>query len=176
MSSDLERTLKIDPREVARRVGRFERTCREAGVKLTHQRREVFREVAGTGDHPDAEAVFRGVRRRIPSISLDTVYRALRLLADLGAISTLGTPRNRARFDANLDRHHHFVCRRCGLTRDFTSAELDGLELPDAVRDLGRVETTRVEVRGVCRRCAAAPPGERPETSEEKTKGAERDG
>ena len=141
-------------REIERRMMCFEQVCRSAGVKLTHQRMEIFREVAQNGDHPDAETVYRGVRKRIPTMSLDTVYRALGLLSDLGLVTTLGLPRERTRFDANLRRHHHFVCRRCGLTRDFYSDTLDELRLPRSVRAVGSVETTHVEARGVCRRCA----------------------
>jgi Fur family peroxide stress response transcriptional regulator len=135
-------------------MARFERVCREDGVRLTHQRLEIFREVAQAHDHPDAEAVYRRVRERMPTVSLDTVYRTLWLLNDHHLIRTLGPSRERTRFDANLDRHHHFVCVRCGATRDFTSRELDDLELPSSARALGRIEATRVEVRGVCRECA----------------------
>ncbi len=135
-------------------MARFEQACRSAGVKLTHQRIEVFREVAESGDHPDAETIHRGVRERIPTMSLDTVYRTLWLLSDLGLITTLGPSRERTRFDANLRRHHHFVCLRCGLTRDFYSDAFDELRLPQSVRALGRVEATHVEARGVCRECA----------------------
>lgn len=133
---------------------RFEQVCRGAGVKLTHQRMEIFREVAQSSAHPDAEAVYRGVRERVPTVSLDTVYRALWLLADLGLITTLGSSRESTRFDANLDRHHHFVCVRCGLTRDFYSDAFDALELPRSLETIGRVETTHVEARGLCRDCA----------------------
>jgi Fur family peroxide stress response transcriptional regulator len=149
--------LKTDAKESARRIKRFERVCRDAGVKVTHQRAEIFRYLAQSGRHPDAEAVFRGVRKRVPTISLDTVYRTLWLLTDLGLITTLGPPRERARFDANLRRHHHFVCRRCGLISDFYSPTLDELELPEAVDALGLVETTHVEAEGVCRSCASQP-------------------
>jgi Fur family peroxide stress response transcriptional regulator len=146
--------MKTDKREIECRMIRFEQVCRTAGVKLTHQRMEIFREVARTGDHPDAETVYRGVRRRIPTMSLDTVYRALWLLGDLGLVKTLGSARERARFDANLSRHHHFVCRRCGMVRDFYSDAFDELRLPRSIKEIGRVETTHVEARGVCRACA----------------------
>jgi len=135
-------------------MARFEDVCREAGVRLTHQRLEIFREVARADDHPDAETVYRRVRERMPTVSLDTVYRTLWLLNEHDLIRTLGPSRERTRFDANLHRHHHFVCVRCGATRDFTSRELDDLELPSSATALGRIETTRVEVRGVCRECA----------------------
>ncbi len=150
--------MTTESSETHRRMARFEEVCREAGVKLTHQRMEVFREVARSGDHPDAETIFRGVRARIPTVSLDTVYRALWLLADLGLVTTLGPSRERTRFDANLTRHHHFVCVRCGLTRDFYSDALDELKLPRSIREIGRVEATHVEARGLCRECARTKP------------------
>jgi Fur family peroxide stress response transcriptional regulator len=147
--------LKTDNSEIARRMKHFEEVCRRAGVKITHQRMEVFRQVAQSGRHPDAGTVFRGVRKRVPTISLDTVYRTLWLLTDHGLIRTLGPPRERARFDANLRRHHHFVCRQCGLITDFYSDALDELQLPEAVAAIGLVETTHVEAEGVCRSCSS---------------------
>ena len=147
---------KPSPREVDRRVARFEEVCRAAGVRLTPQRLEIFREVAQAGDHPDAETVHRRVRRRLPTVSLDTVYRTLWLLNEHDLVTTLGPSRERTRFDANLDRHHHFLCVRCGSTRDFYSEELDELELPRSAKALGRIEATLVEVRGVCRECVGS--------------------
>jgi Fur family peroxide stress response transcriptional regulator len=128
--------------------------CRDAGIRLTCQRLEIFREVARTGEHPDAEMVYKRVRERMPTVSLDTVYRTLWLLIDHDLVTTLGPSRQRTRFDANLSRHHHFVCVRCGSTRDFYSEELDELKLPSSARAFGRIETTRVEARGVCRECS----------------------
>ena len=145
---------KPSKHEVKQRMARFEQVCREARVRLTHQRLEIFREVAQTGDHPDAEMVYKRVRERMPTVSLDTVYRTLWLLNDHGLITTLGPSRERTRFDANLARHHHFVCIRCGLTRDFYSEELDDLKLPRSAKAFGWIEATLVEVRGVCRECA----------------------
>lgn len=141
-------------REVGQRVERFETACREAGLKLTHQRIEIFREVAQSGEHPDADAVFRGVRRRLATVSLDTVYRTLWMLSELKLIKTLGPPHDRTRFDANLSQHHHFVCVRCGLTRDLYSGEFDALKIPSAAKSIGQVETTHVELRGICQACA----------------------
>lgn len=146
--------MKIRKKEVEHRMQHFEQVCRDEGIKLTHQRIEIFREVAQSGDHPDADQVFRLVRERIPTVSLDTVYRTLWLLNDLGLIATLGASRERTRFDANLDIHHHFVCRQCGLTRDFYSNDLDNIALPESVGTFGEIEATHVEVRGICRECA----------------------
>ena len=147
--------MKVSKKDIEQRMARFEEVCRNSGAKLTHQRMEIFREVAQTGDHPDAEKVFQGVRKRMPTVSMDTVYRTLWWLKDLGLVTILGPPRERARFDANLSRHHHFVCTQCGLTRDFISDEFDSLELPDSVLSIGHAEKTQVEVKGICLKCAA---------------------
>lgn len=145
--------MKIKHQEVEQRVKHFASVCRERGIKLTHQRLEIFREVAQTVDHPDADQVFQRVRDRIPTVSLDTVYRNLWLLKDLGLVIALGSSRERTRFDANLTCHHHFVCGKCGFIRDFCSNNLDNIELPDSLGAYGEAEAIHVEVRGVCREC-----------------------
>jgi Fur family peroxide stress response transcriptional regulator len=141
---------------VERRLEHLQATARAAGVKLTHQRLEIFRELASTEEHPDADAIYRAVRRRMPTVSLDTVYRTLWMLHDLGLVTTLGPQRDRVRFDANLDHHHHFSCVRCGLVRDFESEALARLPLPASVAALGRVHDAHVEVRGTCGACQRA--------------------
>ena len=106
---------------VQRRLALWTAAVKASGVKLTHQRLEIFRELAANLDHPEVETVFRAVRVRVPTVSLDTVYRTLWLLHELGLITTLGPRRDGIRFDVNLERHHHFVCVRCGKVRDFVS-------------------------------------------------------
>jgi Fur family peroxide stress response transcriptional regulator len=145
--------MNVKQVEVQRRLVRFKDVCRRAGLKLTHQRMEIFREVARTADHPDAQTVYERVRERIPAMSLDTVYRNLWLLNDLGLIATMGPPRERARFDGNTAAHHHFVCTRCGMASDFYSQEFDDLRPPAEVESMGSVEAVHVELRGLCTRC-----------------------
>ncbi|MGC4066898.1 MAG: transcriptional repressor [Polyangiaceae bacterium] len=70
--------------QIAERLAEFERACQRAGVKVTHQRLEVLREVIQSGEHPSAEAILEGVKVRLPTVLLDTVYRTLWLLTDSG--------------------------------------------------------------------------------------------
>lgn len=149
--------MDIQNNEIDERIRLFKNVCRSKGIKLTHQRLEIFKEIALTKDHPDAENLYKRVRQRMPTVSQDTVYRTLWLLKDLRLINTLGSPRERTRFDANLKQHHHFVCKQCGYTRDFYSDELNNVQLPKAVDDFGHVETTQVEVSGICHNCAKKP-------------------
>lgn len=145
--------MNVETAEVERRLDRFKRSARAAGIKLTHQRLEIFKAVASSLDHPSAESVHQVVRSTTPTVSLDTVYRTLWLLTDLGLLSTLGPRHDAMRFDANMDKHHHFICTRCGLVRDFTSAEFEALQIPEAASQFGQVLGTHVEVRGVCAQC-----------------------
>ncbi len=131
----------------------FQSHCRKAGLKATHQRTEIYRELAASEAHPDAETLFRKVRKRIPAISFDTVYRTLRVLEEKGVISRVGTPLERSRFDANMRRHHHFICETCGLVRDFYSPQFDGLTVPAPAREFGTARSLQVEVRGICHAC-----------------------
>lgn len=146
--------MKVTKKDIEQRMAHFEKASRNSGSKLTHQRLEIFREVAQTGDHPDAEKVYQGVRKRMPTVSMDTVYRTLWWLKDLGLITILGPPRERTRFDANLSHHHHFVCTQCGLTRDFFSDEFDSLKLPNPLLFIGKTEKIQVEAIGLCLKCA----------------------
>jgi Fur family peroxide stress response transcriptional regulator len=146
--------VKVEDQGVDRRLEEFKSVVKEAGVKLTHQRIEIFRAVASSVEHPSAEAVYKTVQRTMPTVSLDTVYRTLWLLTDLGLLTTLGPRQGSVRFDANLEHHHHYLCVRCGLVRDFESTELNALPIPDAVNGFGQVVSAHVEVRGVCAKCA----------------------
>jgi Fur family peroxide stress response transcriptional regulator len=141
--------------KVEHRLEHLKAVAKKAGVKLTHQRLEIFRELAATEEHPNVDSIFRAVQQRMPTVSVDTVYRTLWMLHDLGLVTTLGPQRDGVRFDANLERHHHYVCVRCGLVRDFESADLNALRVPDAVKELGSIADAHVEVRGVCAKCLA---------------------
>ena len=146
--------MKRDADELLRMMDRFEDVVRRAGVKLTQQRIEIFREVARTVDHPDIETVFRGVRKKMPTISLDTVYRTLGLFADLGLVTTVRPLNARVRFDANTNVHHHFICTG-SAARSWISSDrdFDALKVPHAATRLGRVESRHIELRGMCAAC-----------------------
>jgi Fur family peroxide stress response transcriptional regulator len=158
--------MTVSKAEVERRVQAFVQACRRRGMKVTHQRTEIFRELAASVEHPDAETVYQAVCRRVPSISRDTVYRTLATLEVEGLIRKVSPLVERARYDANSDRHHHFICTVCGMVRDFYSEDLDDLPIPPAVKTLGAIESAQVEVRGICSACAQREGKTRPHRSE----------
>ncbi|MGB0749953.1 MAG: Fur family transcriptional regulator [Magnetospiraceae bacterium] len=148
--------MKVSDQEIENRLSHFREKAQQAGVKLTHQRLEILRAVASSLEHPTAETVYRAVRGGMPTVSLDTVYRTLWLLTDLGLLRTLGQRQDGVRFDANVAQHHHYRCINCGMVRDFESADLNALPIPEAVRDFGDVVGTQIEVQGICTACQEA--------------------
>jgi Fur family transcriptional regulator, peroxide stress response regulator len=145
--------MAVPTAEVERRVGLLSQGLRDAGLRLTHQRLEILRVVAADESHPDVEAVYEAVRERVPTISLDTVYRTLATLTERGLITRVSFTAGPARYDANPARHHHFVCTRCGLVRDVSDEELDSIKPTGEVIRIGRPDTVTVQFRGVCRDC-----------------------
>lgn len=132
---------------------KFKAISLDKGLRLTHQRLEILRELVNATDHPSAEMVFGRVRRRLPTISLDTVYRTLSTFDELDLIMRVPVTGDQGRFDADTSPHHHFVCARCKAIYDFMWEDFDSLTLPENSVSLGRAQDRRVVVRGVCQSC-----------------------
>lgn len=145
--------MAVPAKDINQRLGRFKDACKRSGHRITYQRLEVVREAASTEKHPDIETLYNQVQNRIPTISLDTVYRTMRLLVELGLASAVLTDKERIHYDTNMDPHHHFVCVKCGLVRDFHADKFDAFHVPKEVESWGRVTSTHLELRGVCRQC-----------------------
>lgn len=135
------------------KLERFTETCRERGIRLTHQRIEMFREIAMDKTHPSAEAIYMRIRAKMPTISLDTVYRTLSTFESFGLIGKLEVLDDRARFDSNPRPHGHLVCARCKDVKDLDWPQLEKAELPPQTKGWGRIKSRHIEVRGLCNKC-----------------------
>ena len=128
--------------------------CADAGIKLTHQRLEIFKEMLAAKDHPSAEFIHRRLQKTIPTIALDTVYRTLATFDELGIIKKLSVMGERALFDINLDLHHHFVCTRCKKIQDLYWPEFDSITPPESAKQMGQITSRHLEIRGICNDCS----------------------
>jgi Fur family ferric uptake transcriptional regulator len=124
---------------------------RARGKRLTRPRRIILDTVRASDAHPSAAAVYRRVRRRLPRVSLATVYRNLRMLAAEGLL-TERADLGGMRFDGNTDPHDHFTCVACGRIYD-----VPALGHPRARARVARagfeVLTQRIEFYGRCGAC-----------------------
>ena len=73
--------------------------------RMTDQRRVILEELRATKSHPTADELYRDVRRRLPKISLGTVYRNLDILNKAGMINKLDFGSGQSRYDADLSNH-----------------------------------------------------------------------
>ena len=87
--------------------------CKLKGMRVTPQRIAIFKEVAKSCEHPDAETVYEAVKHKMPNVSVDTVYRTLSSLEEMDMIFRVDNQLPKARFDADKTPHHHFLCTQC---------------------------------------------------------------
>lgn len=133
---------------------RLRRALEGRGHRFTEQRGAVHRFLSGTGTHPTAEEVFRGVRGELPAISLATVYKNLETLVACGMATKLTYSDGSSRYDGRTDPHHHARCERCGTVRDVPgNLPAEVMAELESCRDF-RVTGYRLELTGVCSACA----------------------
>lgn len=133
----------------------FEQICKDAGLKLTHQRLVIYTELLRSHDHPSAEALYKRLEEPLPSLSLDTVYRTLATFEKLGLVHRLETVSSQARYEARGLRHHHFLCDACGQVFDFFWPSFDTVRLPESLGEIGEIDRTSVVAHGLCTGCKA---------------------
>ena len=126
--------------------------CKE-GIKLTHQRLEILEEISRAYDHPSAEELYGRIRKRLPTIAIDTIYRTLGTLERMGLISRVEVLDNQSRFDPNTELHHHLVCVLCKSIEDFSWPSFDKMKLPAGTEKWGRTLSSHAELRGICTSC-----------------------
>jgi Fur family ferric uptake transcriptional regulator len=120
--------------------------------RLTSQRRVILDEIRNTSVHPTAAEVYERVRRRIPTISLGTVYRNLELLCEQGLIRCIRGGDQR-RYDADLTNHYHVRCTVCGRVDDLP-ASADGAPERFIADDFGyEILSCVVRYLGICPDC-----------------------
>lgn len=137
------------------RIVEFPASCRKAGLKLTQQRSAIFAMLASTDSHPTPEEVYSEIRRSMPSISLATVYKILDLFHSRGFVRRVSTQGQVARYDANVETHHHLICSNCGRIRDIVLNGDDAARYPIPASAGFQVSDYEIQFHGTCADCAA---------------------
>ena len=113
--------------------GNFIEVLRNHGLQVTHQRLAVYQELFNSKEeHPDAEMIYREVRKRFPMISLGTVYKTLERFAEVRLVRKVSPTTEVARYDADLTSHHHIVCLDCQSITNVKESEVNQeIQIPD---------------------------------------------
>jgi Fe2+ or Zn2+ uptake regulation protein len=131
----------------------FREMALKCGLAVTHQRQVVYEAVVAAHGHHSPEQIYAAVRRRIPSISLATVYNNLRLFVEHGLLREVSPHASTLRVDGNLKPHHHLVCSRCKSVQDIEGDFIDFKRLSPQVPEGFDLTHPQVEIFGFCRRC-----------------------
>lgn len=127
---------------------------RARGWRLTPQRRAVAEVLRGDHVHFTAEEVHARARRRVPEVSLATVYNTLNELVAMGEVQEVTVGGHAKRYDPNVgDSHQHLLCVRCGELRDVHPTGQRLLDLPTAQRHGYQVDDVEITFRGLCPDC-----------------------
>lgn len=123
-------------------------------IRMTKQRRLILEELRNGNTHPTADVIYEKVRKKMPKISLGTVYRNLEILTAIGEIQTLELSGSQKRYDGVPGKHYHIRCLHCGRVDDAPIAPLQRLEdeLYDAT--VYTIIGHRLEFMGLCPECS----------------------
>ncbi len=127
---------------------------KQSNLRMTRQRKVILEELCKVNTHPSADELYAMVRKRLPRISLGTVYRNLEILSESGDIQKLEPGCSLKRFDGNPAEHCHVRCVSCNRIVDAPMA-------PDLDIDLEQLNSTdfkiighKLEYLGMCPQCS----------------------
>ncbi len=122
-------------------------------IRMTRQRKIILEDVRTSRNHPTAYEVYESVRKRLPNISLGTVYRNLETLSENGVIRRLELPESKRRYDGRLSRHYHVKCTRCGKVEDLKLDPMEAVERTAGETSGYKIIDHQLEFSGICPEC-----------------------
>jgi Fur family transcriptional regulator, peroxide stress response regulator len=135
------------------RLGEFVERCRTRRIAVTPQRLAVIQALLASENHPSTDEICAAVRRNHPHVSLATVHRILNEFCEVGEARKVTLLHDAARYDGNVEPHHHVVCVRCKRVHDIEIPEVE--KLLEGTPSLGQFALLRcsVEIHALCKRC-----------------------
>jgi Fe2+ or Zn2+ uptake regulation protein len=127
---------------------------REAGRRLTSQRRLILDVLKESDEHLEAEAVHDTAKKRAPGLSLATVYRTLALLKEMNLVEEHRLGEGHSHYEAVQEEpHYHFTCQRCGRVIEFETPLVARIRHELCERKGIQVTRAHLHLTGYCRDC-----------------------
>ncbi len=122
-------------------------------MRMTSQREIILEELKKLKNHPTADELYLVVKKRLPRISLATVYRNLEQMSEAGIIKKLEYSGRQKRFDGATHPHNHIHCIRCGRIADVKTRP--GNSVHSIIKDAAgfQVIDDQIEFTGICPDC-----------------------
>lgn len=126
---------------------------RKQRIAVTPQRLAILASLQNRRDHPSAESLYQEVRRQLPAISFNTVYKTLEVFCEKGLVIKVNPLHEAARYDGETSHHAHLICRRCHRILDLSWEPGQALPLPREDLQGFRVEQQSLTLWGLCPGC-----------------------
>jgi Fur family peroxide stress response transcriptional regulator len=134
----------------------FRELCADHGLTATHQRQVLYQVMQTMPGHPSPEEVYARVKKRIPAISLATVYKNIHLFIESGVLKEVSLHHGSLRVEMNSHVHHHMVCSHCKSITDIEEKDLGVLPKRRGLPGGFQVERYAIDVIGICAACQKA--------------------
>ncbi len=118
----------------------------------TKQKALVLETVREHNDHPTADEIYLGVRKKDDRISKGTVYRNLKELSRVGLVNHIKVP-GADRYDLRTDLHYHIMCTRCGCVVDVPIEYEEAIDTCAGNATGFLVARHRTVFEGICPQC-----------------------
>jgi len=129
------------------------RLIKTKNLRSTQQRIVILEELRSNNDHPSADELYERVRKKLPRISLGTVYRNLEVLSQLGEIQKLNLSGSLKRYDGIPGKHYHIRCINCDRVDDAPIAPLNQIEDELYQATVFEIIGHNLEFTGLCPAC-----------------------
>ncbi len=121
-------------------------------LRMTHQREVILDELRRSKTHPTADELYERIKKKLPRVSLATVYRNLEILSEAGLIKKLEISGRQKRFDWDPGEHDHVYCIHCQRVDNITLAA-PAPEVEPMRQQGYRITGRRIEFSGLCPKC-----------------------
>lgn len=132
----------------------------QKGYRLTPQREEILRtfQDLDPGEHLSAEDLHDILSQKDSDVSVSTIYRTLKVLAQMGVLRELELAEEHKHYELNLPEthHHHLLCVRCAKTVEFTSSNVLKVGSEIAKKEGFTLLDCQLLVHAVCPSCQRA--------------------
>ncbi len=121
--------------------------------RMTNQREVILEEIGRYKGHPTADLLYERIKKKLPHISLATVYRNLEILSEVGKIRKLEISGRQKRFDRELKEHNHIYCLQCHRIDNIHMVS-EQMLASGSEKEIGyKISGCRIEFFGICPEC-----------------------
>jgi len=132
-------------------------SLKERGIRLTRQRQILLDLIDQSGQHLDAERLYKMAKEVDPKLNRVTVYRTLKLLKAGGLVDELDLMHysgDQHYYETRMKQEHaHVVCLRCGRVEEFFGEPLQKLRRQVEAHFGFQILIARTEIGGYCSHC-----------------------